>query len=169
MTDSVIMGANWYVAQINCRKRLESAKLPDLRKATETFTAGGGWMQLGIPLEIEPLTAPVTMKGAHSDIRGLFGKEPGDWTDFYYYERLRDIMLGNDVGRRVWMRGLLQEVQQPRVTGKRAEMTTYMIGSIITYSDVTNGVIVNKIDFDTNTLILNGQNYNQAANQLIAA
>ena len=169
MTDRVIMGANWYVGQLNCRKRLESATLPRLNKTVERFVAGGGWMALSIPMEIDELSATITLKGAHEDIRSLFGFEPGDFTDFYYYERLRDIMAGNDVGRKVWLRGLLQEVQQPRVTGKRADMTTYTIGSIVRYVDVTNAVTVHDLNFDTNTLIMNGVNYSQNANTLIAA
>ena len=169
MTDRNIMGCNWWVEQINCRKRLESAQLPRLNKTVERFVAGGGWMAMNIPMEIEELTATITLKGAHEDLRSLFGKEPGDWTTFYYYERLRDIMAGQNVGRVVVMKGLLQEVQQPRVTGRRADMTTYTIGSIVSYLDKVNGNIITGVDFDTNTLILNGVDYSAEANRLIAA
>ena len=168
MTDRVIMGANWYVDSINCAKRLESVTLPRLNKAVDRFVSGGGWMAISVPTEIEELTATVTMKGAHEDIRGLFGNEPGDWTTFYYYERLRDIMAGRDTGRLVKMTGLLQEVQQPRITGKRADMTTYTIGSIITYADVINGTKVHYMDFDTNSLVMNGKDYSSAANTMLA-
>ncbi len=168
MTDRVIMAANWYVDTINCAKRVDSLTLPRLNKAVERFAAAGSWMAISIPGEIEELTATAVMKGAHEDIRGLFGAEPGDWTTFYYYERLRDIMAGTNLGRLVTLKGLLQEVQQPRVQGKRADMTTYTIGSIVSYTDVVNGVNVHKLDFDTNTLIMNGTDYSTAANQLIA-
>ena len=169
MTDRVIMGANWYVDTLNCRKRLESAQLPRLNKAVESFVTGGGWFKLSVPMEIEELTATITLKGAHEDIRQLFGKEPGDWTTFYYYERLRDIMAGTNLGRVVILKGLVQEGQQPRVTGKRADMTSYTIGSIVLYQDTTNGVVVHKMDYDNNQLVMNGQDYSQAANTLIAA
>lgn len=168
MTDSVIMGANWYVDTLNCAKRLESAQLPRLSRARDSFVAGGGWQSLSIPQHIEDLEASITLKGAHEDIRGLFGREPGDWTTFYYYERLRDIMAGVNRGRVVILKGLLQEVQQPRVTGKRADMTTYTIGSIVLYKDITDGKTVHKMDYDNNQLILNGTNYSEEANRLIA-
>ena len=168
MTDRVIMGANWYVDSINCAKRLDSVTLPRLSKAKDRFVAGGGWMALGLPQEIEELTCSVVMKGNHEDIRGLFGAEPGDWTNFYYYERLRDIMAGKDVGRVVAITGLLEEVQQPRINGRRADNTTYTIGSIITYSDVINGVKVHYMDFDTNALVMNGKDYSTAANTMLA-
>lgn len=168
MTDRVIRAANWYVDTINCAKRIDSLTLPRLNKSVDRFMASGSWMALAIPDAIEELTATAVMKGAHEDIRGLFGREPGDWTTFYYYERLRDIMASTNIGRLVTLKGLLQEVQQPRVTGMRADNTTYTIGSIVTYTDVVNGVTVHKIDFDTNTLIMNGVDYSTANNQLIA-
>lgn len=169
MTDRVIMGANWWVDTLNCRKRLESATLPRLNKAVDRFVAGGGWMALSIPAEIEELTATITLKGAHEDLRSLFGREPGDWTTFYYYERLRDIMAGKNIGRVVTIKGLVQEVQQPRVTGKRADMTSYTIGSIVSYKDKVNGNIVHEIDFDNNQLTMNGTDYSSDANRLLSA
>ena len=169
MTDRVIMGANWYVDSLNCRKRLESATMPRLNKVVERFVSGGSWMAISIPGEIEELSMPFTLKGAHEDVRGLFGREPGDWTTFYYYERLRDIMAGVNIGRVVTVTGLVQEVQPPRVQGKRADATAYTVGSIVTYKDVVNGTNVHYFDFDTNSLTLNGVDYSTSANQLIAA
>ncbi len=168
MTDRVIMGANWYVGTINQAKRLDSVTLPRLNKAVDRFVSGGGWMALSVPTEIEELTATFSLKGAHEDVRGLFGYEPGDWTSFFYYERLRDIMAGQNIGRVVTITGLVQEVQQPRVTGKRADMTTYTIGSIVTYKDVLNGVQVHYLDFDTNSLVMNGVDYSSSVNALLA-
>ena len=169
MTDRVIMGANWYVGTLNCRKRLESATLPRLNKTMDRFVSGGGWFALGIPGEIEELTATITVKGAHEDIRGLFGREPGDWVDLYYYERLRDIMAGQNIGRVVTLRGLLNEAQQPRVTGKRAEMTSYTFGTIVSYKDIVSGNVIHGMDYDTNTLIINGTDYSAEANRLLAS
>ena len=169
MTDRVIMGANWWIDTLNCRKRLDSVALPRLNKTMDRFVNGGGWTAIAIPGEIEELTAPVTMKGAHEDVRSLFGREPGDWSTFTYYERLRDIMAGKNLGRVVTLRGLLNEVQQPRVTGKKAEMTTYTFGTIVNYKDMVNGNVIHEIDFDNNTLIINGTDYSAEANRLIAA
>ncbi len=168
MTDSVIMGGNWYVDTLNCGKRLESVQLPRLSRARDSFVQGGGWQSISIPQHVEDLEANVTMKGSHADIRGLFGREAGDWTTFYYYERLRDIMNGVNKGRVVTLKGLLQEVQQPRVTGKRADMTTYTIGSIVLYKDVTDGKTVHLLDYQNNKLVMNGADYSTAANQILA-
>lgn len=169
MSDSVIMGANWYVDTLNCRKRLERARVPRLTKARDAFVAGGGFFRMSMPGEIEELEAEFSLRGSHDDIRGLFGAEPGDWTTFFYYERLRDLESGKNRGRVVIMKGLIQEVEQPQVTGKRADVSNYRVGSICLYQDVTNGRVVHKMDFFNNQLIMNGIDYSIEHNRLIAA
>lgn len=169
MTDSVIMGANWWCDTLNCRKRLERAQLPRLNKARDAFVAGGGFFKMAMPQEIEELEAKISLRGSHEDVRGLFGNEPGDWTTFYYYERLRDIMAGKNRGRVVIMRGLLQEVEQAQVQGKKAEPTNYTFGSIVLYQDITDGKVIHLMDFDNNRLVMNGQDYSAEHNRLIAA
>jgi hypothetical protein len=169
MSDSVIMGANWWVDKLNCRKRMDFVRLPNLNKAREAYVAGGGFFRFSMPGEIEELEAQLGMRGSHEDVRGLFGNEPGDWTTLYYYERLRDIMAGKNRGRVVIMKGLLQQVEQPRIQGKRADVTTYTFGSIVTYKDITDGKVVHLMDFDNNQLVMNGVSYSDEHNRLIAA
>lgn len=169
MSDSVIMGANWYVDSLNCRKRMERCRLPRLTKARDAFIAGGGFFRMALPGEIEELEAETSLRGAHEDVRGLFGREPGDWTTLYYYERLRDLERGINRGRVVIMKGLLQEVEQPSVTGKRAELTNYRWGCLVLYHDITNGRTVHKMDFFNNQLVMNGVDYTLEHNRLIAA
>lgn len=167
--DSVIMGANWWIDTLNQRKRLVRCRLPRLTKARDAFVAGGGYFRLALPQEIEELEAPFTLKGSHEDVRGLFGREPGDWSTFTYYERLRDLMQGVNRGRVVTMKGLVNEVEQPQVEGKRADMTNYTIGSIIFYRDLVDGKTVHLMDFENNKLVMNGVDYSQEHNRLIAA
>lgn len=169
MSDSVIYGANWYIDTLNCRKRLDEVQVPRLAKAKETFIAGGGFFRLAVPSEIEELEAPFGLFGSHEDVRSLFGREPGDWTTFYYYERLRDIINGRNRGRLVILKGLVNETEQPKVKGKRADMTRYTVGSIILYHDVVDGRTVHKFDFDNNQLVINGIDYSAEHNRLIAA
>lgn len=169
MTDRVIMGANWYCDRLNCRLGLSQVKLPRLTKARDAFVAGGGFFRLAIPYEIEELEAPFSMRGSHEEIRKLFGYEPGEYTTFYYYERLRDIMNGKNVGRVVAIKGLVNEVEQGQVRGKKGEDTNYTIGSIVLYQDVQDGRTIHKMDFFNNELIMDGVSYTQEHNNLIAA
>jgi hypothetical protein len=169
MTDSVIQGANGGCGTLNCRKRMDSVQLPRLNKARDAFVAGGGFFRMSMPGEIEELEARLSLRGSHEDIRGLFGREPGDWTTFTYYERLRDLMKGVNRGRVVTLKGLIQEVEQPRVTGKRADVTNYTIGSIVLYEDIVDGKLVHLMDFDNNQLVMNGVDYSAEHNRLIAA
>lgn len=169
MTDRVIMGGNWYVDRLNCRLGLTETRLPRLTKARDVFVAGGGFFRLTIPYEIEELEARFTMRGSHDQIRSLFGYEPGEYTTFYYYERLRDIMAGKNVGRVVMLKGLVNEVEQPQVRGKKGEDTPYTVGTIVLYHDIQDGQTVHKFDFQNNQLVMNGVDYSLEHNQLIAA
>lgn len=169
--DRMIMGANWYVDTINQRLRLESVQLPQLTKDMEEFTPGGGFFTLSIPGSIKELEAPFSLNGSHDDVRSLFGREPGDWTNFFYYERLRDITkdAGKNYGRVVQLKGLVNEVEQSEVKGKKGEATKYKIGTIVRYRDVVDGRVVHLFDYFANRLVINGQDYTAEHNRLIAA
>lgn len=167
--DSIIMGGNWYVDTLNCRKRLARARMPRLSKAREDYVTGGGFFRVSLPQEIEGLEAPFSLHGSHEDVRSLFGREPGDWTSFYYYERLRDIMEGRNRGRVVTLKGLVNEVEQPQVEGKKADTSNYTVGSVVLYHDIVDGKTVHKFDFFANKLIINGVDYSEEHNRLIAA
>ena len=167
--DGVIMGANWYVDTLNQRKRLARVRLPRLQKAREAYVAGGGFFRFSMPMEIEELEAPFSMHGSHDDVRSLFGREPGDYTTFFYYERLRDIMVGENRGRVVRLKGLINEVEQAQVEGKKGDTTNYTVGSIVLYHDIVDGRTIHKFDFENNQLVINGVDYSQEHNRLIAA
>ena len=167
--DSVIQGANWYVDTLNQRLRLATVKLPDLTRAQETITLGGGWFNFQHPGEIEPLVAPFALHGAHDDIRSLFGREAGDWTTFYYYERLRDLQRGVNKGRIVILKGLVGRVSQPQVAGKRGGQTEYEVSSIVSYQDIVDGKSIHHFDFFANRLVINANDYTADHNRIIAA
>lgn len=167
--DSLIYGANWYVDTLNQRLRLATVKLPNLARANEEIKLAGGWMAISHPGEISPLGVSFTLQGAHEDIRSLFGREAGDWTTFYYYERLRDIRKGINKGRIVTLKGLLSDVTQPNVSGRNGGQTEYQVGTLIGYRDVVDGKRVHEFDFFSNSLIINGTDYSAEHNRLIAA
>ena len=167
--DRVIYGANWYVDTLNQRLRLDSVQLPNLSRVQDTITLAGSWMSFENPGEIEPLTAPFSLHGSHDDIRSLFGKEAGDWTTFYYYERLRDLQAGKNVGRVVILKGLISAVSQPRVAGKRGGQTEYQVGSIVSYEDIVDGKRIHLFDFFANKMVINGADYSAEHNAIIAA
>lgn len=167
--DRIIMGANWYVDSLNQMLRLEKIQLPELERDSESFAPGGGFFQIDIPYEIQALEAPFSLNGSHADVRSLFGREPGDWTNFYYYERLRDIRDGKNLGRVVMLRGLIGSVKQAEVKGKKADMTDYKVTSIVHYHDVLDGKTVHKMDFFTNTLIIDTVDYSAPINRLLGA
>lgn len=89
--DNVIRGANWYVEEINCRLRLDEVKLPTLKRNMNALSLGAGYFGLELPDEISPMTAESSLNGSHADLRSRFGREPGDWTTFFYYEALLNV------------------------------------------------------------------------------
>ncbi|QFS97552.1 Phage tail tube protein FII [Labrenzia sp. THAF191b] len=167
--DRVIYGANWYVDTLNQRLRLDTVQLPNLSRVNDTVSLAGGWMAFENPGEIEPLTAPFSLIGSHDDIRSLFGREAGDWTSFYYYERLRDLQTGTNLGRVVMLKGLISAVSQPRVAGKRGGQTEYQVGSIVSYKDIVDGKMIHLFDFFANKMVINGVDYSAEHNAIIAA
>ncbi|KZM49445.1 phage major tail tube protein [Labrenzia sp. OB1] len=167
--DSVIYGANWYVDTLNQRLRLDTVQMPNLSRVQDTITLAGSWMAFENPGEIEPLSAPFSLHGSHDDVRSLFGREAGDWTTFYYYERLRDLQAGKNIGRVVILKGLVSAVSQPRVSGKRGGQTEYQVGSIVAYEDIVDGKRIHAFDFFANKIVINGADYSADHNAIIAA
>lgn len=167
--DRIIQGANWYVDTLNQRLRLAEITMPELNRAKEVLQMGGGFFNLSVPYEIEELEAPFSLNGSHEDIRSLFGREPGDWTTFFYYERLRDIVNGVNKGRVVILKGLVTKVTQSKVTGKKGDASGYAVGSIVEYRDIVDGKEIHRFDLFNNHLIMNGVNYSQSHNEIIAA
>ncbi len=169
--DRIIRGANWWIETTNQRLRTKSAKLPDLKRTSEKFTAGGGFFTIDMPGEIEGLEAEFELNGAHEDIRSLFGREPGDWVSFIYYERLANVGAAGltNIGRVVRIKGLVTEVGQSKVEAMKADPVKIKFATIILYQDVVNAVVVHKFDYFNNQLILNGVDYTADHNRLIVA
>jgi phage tail tube protein FII len=170
--DRIIYGGNAYLNTINMRLSLAKFKLPDLKRAKESLVMGGGFFKLSIPYEIEELESTFSLNGGHEYVRTQFGKEPGDWSTLFYYERIRNIRLEaskRDYGRVVMMKGLLDEVQQPEVEGKKAQATQYKWATIVDYRDILDGHVIHQMTPETNTLIIDGVNYSETHNQIIAA
>ncbi len=169
--DRIIRGANWWIEETNQRLRTKSAKLPDLKRTSEKYVAGGGFFTLDVPGEIDGLEAEFELNGAHEDIRSRFGREPGDWTTLIYYERLANVTLGGlaNIGRIVRLKGLITEVNQSKVEGMKADPVKIKFATVVLYQDIVDGTVVHKFDFFNNQLILNGTDYTADHNRLIVA
>lgn len=167
--ENLIMGGNMWVDTLNLRLGLESAKLPTLSKESEDFSPGGSFFQLAMPGEIKGLEAEISLRGSPPAMRSLFGREPGDWTTFFWYERIRNAVRGENVGRVVRLKGLVSEVEQGEVKGKKGEVDKYKIATIVRYDDRVDGKVVHLFDFFKNRLVINGVDYTAEHNRLIAA
>lgn len=170
--DRIIYGGNLYLNSMNLRLSLDKCKLPDLKRAKEKLTLGGGFFSLSIPYEIEEMECSFSLNGGHESVRSEFGKEPGDYSTLYWYERLRDIRVESEkrnIGRVVMLKGLLSDVEQPEVEGKKAGPTQYKFGTIVDYRDIVDGVEIHRFNIQNNILIINGVNYSEEHNQIIAA
>lgn len=170
--DRIIRGNNIWLNNSNLRLPLAKAKLPDLERGMEKLTFGGGFFALEIPGEINPLASSFWLNGGHEYVRSEFGKEPGDYSDLYWYEALRDIRTESakrDIGRVVFLKGLITDVKQPSIEGKKADQTEYGFKTIVDYRDIVDGVTIHQFTVQTNTLIINGNNYSEKFNSLIAA
>lgn len=172
--DSIIRGANLYVENTNQALRAETLQLPDLERDMDTLSIAGGFFALDLPGQIKGLTFEVELNGSHDDLRSLFGREPGDWSKFVYYENLLNVFpTGENAGpklkgRTTIMKGLLNKVTQPQIKNVKAGGTTkYTFGSIILYHDLLNGKTIHKIDVPRNVLIINGVNYTAEHNRLL--
>jgi hypothetical protein len=168
--DRTIYGGNVYLNTRNLRLPLAKAKPPNLRRATETLKTS--FFSLAVPYEIEELEFSFSLNGGHEYVRAEFGKEPGDWSTLYYYERIRDIRKEaekRNIGRVLMCTGLISEVEQPEIEGKKAGPTQYKLGSIIDYRDIFDGRVIHQMTIETNTLVIDGVNYSEEHNQIVAA
>ena len=167
--DRHFYGGNLYVDTINQRKRLVSATTPSIQRAKESYTLGGGFFSFALPYEVEDLEFKFSLNGHHEDVRTLVGREPGDWTTFYWYERLRDVYRGENYGRIVIVKGLLTAVEPSQMKGVKSEGTDYTVGSVIDYRDIMNGQMLHQMDVENNRLVMNGIDYSRRHNELIVA
>lgn len=172
--DRIIRGANWYCENTNQALRTETVKLPNLEREMEGLSMGGSFFALELPGQIKALDTEIEVNGSHEDLRGLFGREPGDWTKLVYYENLLNVFPEGEnagpklKGRTVIMKGLLVKVDQPSVKNVKPDGKTKLTwGSLILYHDLVDGKTIHKFDVKNNKLVIDGKNYTAEHNRLL--
>lgn len=177
----IIRGANWYFNDVNMRLNAAMATLPELTRAMTPYVLGGGKFGIELPDEINPLVSTMDVNGVPEGVRGRFGREPGDWTTVTYYEALLNVFPDQTAnadqnasvvsltGRVVIMKGLLNGITYPAVSGKAEGPTRLTWSTIVLYHDIMDGQTTHKLDVRNNTLIIEGVNYTAEHNRLVAA
>lgn len=164
----ITYGGNIWLKDQNLALSAARCKLPDLRRAMTDINASGSYFGLQVPGEIEALTAEFDINGPDKRVRIKFGREPGDWTELYWYERVKELVAGADIGRVVYLKGLItditaQETEKNKATGPmKIKMTT-----IVHYHDRQDGATVHKFDYFNNTVIADGEDLSSTHNQMI--
>ncbi|TPQ48695.1 hypothetical protein C2U72_22385 [Prosthecomicrobium hirschii] len=165
----VIYGGNVWLKTDNLALSLAKAKMPDLKRAMSDINASGSYFGLQIPAEIEALTAEFEVNGPDKRVRIRFGRDPGDWTELYYYERIREVVAGVDIGRTVYLKGLINEIDaQETEKTKAAGTMKFRMSTIVHYHDRQDGRTTHKFDYFTNTVVVDGVDLTSSHNQILA-
>ncbi|SCM75451.1 conserved hypothetical protein [uncultured Pleomorphomonas sp.] len=165
---NVVFGGNLWLKDVNLALSVSRGKLPDLRRAMTDIGSSGSYFGMQIPGEIEALTAEFDLNGPDKRIRARFGREPGDWTELYWYERIRDIVAGKDVGRMVYLKGLVNELTTASTSKGRADGPFgFKFTTIVHYLDREDGQTIHKFDYFNNTLVCDGEDLTATHNSLI--
>ncbi len=157
--DNQIHGGNWFFDTLNAWRVLDTVDLPSIERAMASFAPGGHVMSAAFPEEIKDLMARIKLRGYSPDVHGLVGREPGNYTTATWYENLISFRTGEQKGRVVSMKGLLNAVKPDRRQGMKKTGTEYDFSSIVLYTDSYDGRIVHKFDFfaGPGATIVNGQ------------
>ena len=145
--DNVIRGGNWWFDTINTWIVLDEVRLPDVARKKEAFTPGGGNWEVEWPEEFQAMTAGIKLKNNDPRIRGLCGREPGSWITSYYYEHLRSYRNGEEKGRIVVLKGLLNAIKDDPKKAMKATGIDYEFSTIVFYHDMFAGRSIHKLDF----------------------
>lgn len=145
--DYIVRGSNWFFDALNAWRVLDEVTLPNLSRAMESFAPGGHMMAANFPEEIEALEATIKLRSDDPRVRGLCGREPGNYVSATYYENLRSFRNGEQKGRVITLKGLLNAVRPDARRGVKASGTEYMFSSIVRYEDVYDGAVVHRFDF----------------------
>lgn len=165
----VIYGGNLWLKTDNLALSLAKCKMPDLKRAMVDINSSGSYFGMQIPAEIEALTADFEVNGPDKRVRIRFGRDPGDWTELFYYERIREIVNGQDIGRTVYLKGLINEIDSQEVEKNKASGTMkFKMSTIWHYHDRYDGQTVHKFDYPTNTVVVDGVDLTATHNQLLA-
>ena len=144
--DNMVRAGNWFFDTFNAWRVLDTVKLPDIERAMEAFVPGGHMFGAEFPEHFNPLKADIELKNDSPEIRGLCGKEPGDYTTATYYEHLISYRTGETKGRIISMKGLVTSVKAAQRKGMKPAGTGYMFSTIVSYVDSFDGRITHKFD-----------------------
>lgn len=145
--DNIVRGCNWWIEQLNTWRVLDEVTLPELTFNTDDFLPGGHMMGVSWPEDLQPFKATIKLKSDDPRVRGLCGRQPGDYVSATYYENLRSFRTGENKGRVITLRGLLNSVKADARKGVKASGTEYEFGTIVYYEDVHDGAVINRYDF----------------------
>lgn len=144
--DYIVRGGNWYFEQLNSWRVLDEVTLPQIMFRTEDFTPGGHVMGVDWPEDMEPLKATIKMKSDDPRVRGLCGRQPGDYVQATYYENMRSFRTGQNKGRIITLKGLINGVKADVRKGVKASGTEYDFSTIVRYEDVYDAQIIHRFD-----------------------
>jgi P2 family phage contractile tail tube protein len=165
----IIYGGNVWLKDQNLALSCSKFKLPDLSRAMRDIEASGSYFGMKVPAEIEAMEASLELNGPDERVRIKFGREPGDWTELYYYERIKEIVAGADIGRVVYLKCLVSKIEQPETTQNKASGNTKItFGTVVHYHDRQDGRTVHKFDYFNNTVVVDGVDLTATHNQMIA-
>lgn len=144
--DNIVRGCNWWFEQLNTWRVLDEVTLPEMTFNTEDFTAGGHLMGVAWAEDLQPLKASIKLKSDDPLVRGLCGRQPGDYVQATYYEHLVSFRSGEKKGRVVTLKGLLNSVKADARKGVKASGTEYEFSTIVYYEDVYNASVIHRYD-----------------------
>lgn len=164
----VVYGGNLWLKSDNLALSVARIKLPDLKRAMVDISSSGSFFGMQVPAEVEALTAEFDLNGPDKRARIKFGRDPGDWTELYYYERIRELVAGQDIGRVVYLKGLITEVTPADTEKNKAKgPMKFRMATIVHYHDRQDGQTVHKFDYFNNTVIAGGDDLTSSHNSLI--
>jgi hypothetical protein len=144
--DYIVRGGNWYFDALNAWRVLDEVTLPAVAFNEEDFAPGGHHMAVAWPEELQALKATIKLKSDDPRVRALCGRQPGDYISATYYENLRSFRTGENKGRVITLKGLVNSVKPDARKGVKTSMTEYEFSTIVRYEDVYDGVVVHRFD-----------------------
>ncbi|MBY6243733.1 phage major tail tube protein [Methylosinus sp. Sm6] len=145
--DNVVRGCNWWFDLLNTWRVLDEVTLPEMTFATDDFGSGGHVMDVAWPEQLQALKATIKLRTDDPRIRGLCGRQPGDYVQATYYENLRSFRTGESKGRIITLKGLLNSVKAEARKGVKASGTEYEFSTLVYYEDIVDGSVVHRFDY----------------------
>ncbi len=145
--DSVVRGGNWYFDDLNAWRILDEVNLPEIKFKTEDFSPGGHVMGVDFPEGLETLKATIKVKTDDPRLRGLCGRQPGNYITCTWYENLVSYRTGQNVGRVITLKGLINSVKPDGRKQLNAAMTEYEFSTIVLYDDIVDQRNIHRFDF----------------------